>query len=101
MNIDRKTLKQYIKENLVEGEPVESILQFLVTGYLEDHPVNSEQIENLEKELEPYLDEEPVWRADLLFRRVYDLCGAYQEAAFAAGLRMGIRLTLELGEEEI
>lgn len=78
---------------------MESVLQLLVTGYLEDHPISSEQIKRLEKELEPYLDGKPVWRADILFRSIYDLCGAYQEAALIAGLRMGIRLAMEFGEE--
>ncbi len=99
MNINRKTFEQYIRENQTGGEHLESVLQLLVTGYLEDHPISSEQIKRLEKELEPYLDGEPVWRADILFRSIYDLCGAYQEAALIAGLRMGIRLAMELGEE--
>ena len=78
-------------------ENVDSILDFLASRYLEEHPVTSDEIERIAMEMEPYYESIPFCNSSDLFRKVYDLCGSYEKTAFREGMLVGLQLAKELG----
>ena len=87
-------LEQYLKEHPIMGKDNEigDILACLTRRYMEDNPIESEKIHGIEKEMEPYYENVSFAASERLFRLVYDLCDAYGDAAFQAGLLMGLHL---------
>lgn len=73
-----------------------NILEFLASRYLEEHPVSSQEIKSIEKEMAPYYENAPFEASCQLFQTVYDLCSHYENTAFREGLRVGLQLAKEL-----
>jgi hypothetical protein len=96
-----KTMEAYLKNNpfFSEQKDVQRILDYLVLCYLEEHPVASENIKAIQKEITPYFEDTPFEASNHLFRLVYDLCGAYEDAAFREGFKVGLHLCHEIGKE--
>ena len=73
-----------------------SIIEYLTQCYIEDHPVASAQIQQIQAELAPYYEMVSFAVSERLFELLYTLCGAYEKAAFQDGLLVGFRLAEEL-----
>lgn len=95
-----KKLEQYLKEHPIMGRDNEigEILAYLARHYMEDNPIESEKIREIEQEMEPYYENVPFAASERLFRLVYDLCDAYGDAAFQAGITMGLHLREEISK---
>ena len=73
-----------------------SVIDYLADCYLMDNPISSEQIKHIQEKMTPYFEGIPLDASDTLFQLVYGLCGAYEDAAFRAGLLIGTHLKSEL-----
>lgn len=94
MNPYVQKLGQYLKEHPFDGgeRKIDNVIDYLAECYLEDNPVSSKQIKSLQEEMGPYYENVPFAVSEQLFQLVYDLCSAYEEAAFHAGLLLGLHL---------
>ena len=95
-------MKQYLKEHPLKlgEENFSSIVEYLTECYLEDHPVSDEEILKIQKEMAPYYENVPFVTSERLFNMVYNLCGAYERAAFREGLLMGLHLFDEVSTKK-
>lgn len=75
---------------------VASVLDYLTACYLEDHPISSERVKAIQDEMAPYYEGVSFAVSEQLFQLVYDLCGAYEDAAFREGLKVGLHLCNEI-----
>lgn len=75
---------------------MDSMIEFLASRYLEEHPITSNEIKKIETEMEPYYKNIPFDVSCNLFRKVYDLCSYYEGTAFREGLIVGLQLAKEL-----
>ena len=94
MNISMEELRQHIKENPTSKgqKEVGNILEFLRDRYLEEHPIQTEDIQTIQKEMDPYFECLDMDASNKLFLLVYSLCDQYQKAAFWEGMCIGLRL---------
>ena len=92
-------MEAYLKKNpfLSKQKDVQSILDYLASCYLEEHPIASDQIKTIQEEMALYFEETPFETSNHLFQLVYGLCGAYEEAAFREGFKVGLHLFHEIG----
>lgn len=93
-----KGLKKYMEELSKKegcGEAC-NLLDYIIVGYLEDNPVSSRRIKEIEAEMAPYYENVSFDTSEKLFRFVYDLCGNYEKAAFREGVLVGLRLQKEM-----
>ena len=75
---------------------VESVLEFLAERYLEEHPISSKKIEEIQKQMNPYFEQIELDASNKMFQLVYDLCSSYEAAAFRTGLQLGLRFQDEI-----
>lgn len=73
-----------------------SIMEFLAKQYLEENPIESDKIREIQMQMAPYYEKIDLDASNKLFMLVYDLCEAYEDAAFREGLHMGVRLRQEI-----
>ena len=85
-----------MSEVFENGYKPESVLDFLVSEYLAEHPVSSEEIRRIEKKMGPYYEGISFEASSELFGLVYKLCGQYESAAFREGLLTGLQLAGEI-----
>ena len=102
MKISSHNFRQYLRTHPFDaGErEINNVLDYLVDCYLEDHPVSSQKIKEIREEMGPYYENIPFEASETLFQLVYTLCGAYDDAAFRAGLLVGLHLQNELGTQD-
>lgn len=100
MNNNNETMQDYLKKYpFVCGEmEIGGVLGYLTKRYLEDNPISSEEIKKIEQEMGPYYENVPFATSERLFQLVYDLCDAYGETAFQAGITMGLHLREEISK---
>ena len=96
---------EYIKKGIAEYASKcnvpesESILDFLWQCYSESNPVDDGRIREAELLIVPVLEALPIEKADALSDLIFDLCLAYQRAAFLEGIQTGFHLFDELAKE--
>lgn len=90
-------MNSHIKEKPVSVRmDTSSILEFLVKQYLEEHPINSERIQEIQAQMNPYYEGIDLDSSNELFMLVYDLCSEYENAAFREGFSVGVQLRREI-----
>lgn len=77
----------------------ESILDLLWYCYSAANPIDDGKIQAAEKALAPVFQELSFEASDALFDLVFELCTAYQRAAFLEGIQIGVQIATELGLE--
>jgi len=87
-------LSQYARQS--GNSQAFSVLEFLWEQYANEHPICDECIKECEAALAPVFESLPWDASNELFVMVYDLCLAYQRAAFLHGLHTGFHLSKEL-----
>lgn len=98
MNPYIQKLNQYLREHPFDPgqRNADGVLNYLVTCYLDDTPVSSDRIKEIQNKMEPYYENVPFETSNRLFALVYDLCSAYEDAAFREGLLVGLHLQKEI-----
>ena len=74
----------------------DSLLEFLFCCYTEDHPLDNETIRRCYEKMEPLFEGLPRDASNQLFQNIAAVCIAYEQAAFIEGLRIGVRLQIEI-----
>ena len=89
-----QNLSQYLETHPFDGgeREIENVLDYLVDCYLEDNPVSSKKIKEIQEEMGPYYENVPFAVSERLFQLVYDLCSAHENASFRSGLLLGLHL---------
>jgi len=91
-------LKEYLTE-LESGEGfggIAPLLECIWNCYSQHNPIDDGRIRQAETVMAPIWEELSVENSDRLFEMIFDLCQAYQHAAFLEGIRVGARLATEL-----
>lgn len=93
-------MEAYLKNNpfLSKQKDVQGILDYLVSCYLEEYPITSNEIKTIQEEMAPYFKDTPFEASNHLFQLVYGLCSAYEDAAFREGFKVGLHLCHEIGK---
>lgn len=91
-------MEKFLKEHPFNGSQrdVASVLDYLTVCYLEEYPISSERVKEIQDKMAPYYEGVPFAVSEQLFQLVYDLCGAYEDAAFREGLKVGLHLGNEI-----
>ena len=91
-------MENFLKEHPFKGNKrdISGLLDYLTSRYLEDHPISSERVKAIQDEMAPYYEAVSFVASERLFCLVYDLCGAYEDAAFREGLMVGLHLCNEI-----
>lgn len=91
-----------MKQELEKNPPsygyaeADSLLKMLYMWYTEWNPINSELIRQGFCELEPYICSRSGKTNDEIIDMISLLCAEHEQVAFLEGVRVGVRLALEL-----
>lgn len=93
-----KALYEHLKRTPCAAEHKQGckVFDYLTQCYIEDNPVSSDQIKSIENEMAPYYEEVSFEASERLFTMVYDLCSAYETAAFRDGFAAGFCFAEEM-----
>lgn len=97
MNPYLEQIKTYLAEyDLHGGKSVGEILYYC---HLENITVDEKEISREFAKLDEVLDKLTLKEYDRVWNATCALCDAHEKRGFLTGMRMGMRLVLELGEE--
>lgn len=100
--LDMHTYISHLKTYLASHRPkygddnTHSLLEFLWRTYTEYNPINSQAIKDHFASLRTTFNKLSADGADCLFDTVCSLCAEHERLAFSEGIRVGMRLTVEL-----
>ncbi len=99
MDIYLQKLCAYIQANKItfEQDDPQPCLDALWWHYGEYHKVDTPFSMEHFRSLRTQLETLPIQDSDRLFSEVACLCAEHERVAFAAGLRLGVQLMLEIG----
>ena len=98
MNNYIEKLKTYLAENPLgyEDENVHSVLEFLYNCYMEETCSDSDTIRANYKKIDDILSKLTLDENNAVFESVCDLCTEHGKRAYLEGIRVGVRLEMEL-----
>ncbi len=91
-------LKQHIADNPLNLGEADSVLGLLYECFNENNPYDNEQIKADFEELYRQMNGMPLREMDQIVYPVCKLCRDHERAGFVEGIKVGIRLSAELGE---
>ena len=87
-------LSSHLRSNIYAN--VDSLLELLYLTYTEYNPINTAEIRNGYQQLDTIFDRLTLQENDMVFSITCKLCDEHARIAFYEGLRVGMKLTMEL-----
>jgi len=100
MDTNIKKLKNYIDQQTPDygyGD-ISTLLEMLYNCYTTYNPINSERIRHCLAQQDKILSQLTLEENDQIFSITGELCLLHERQAFLEGIRVGVRLTIELAE---
>ena len=79
-----------------DGVEFDSVLELLWECYSNANPIADDRVKQCEAAIAPVYEAIPLDASNQLFIMIYDVCAAYQRAAFLEGIHIGAALAAGL-----